>query len=63
MWWEKRASQLQMGKEVGTKSSLALLLLPSHPILTRALFDFCATTWDKADQADLGAARACSDLD
>lgn len=38
--WEKRAAWVQMEKEVGTNSSLALLLLLSDPILTRALFDF-----------------------
>lgn len=52
-----------MEKEAGTKSSLALLLLPSDAVPTRALFDFCATMWDKADEADLGAAGACSNLD
>lgn len=63
MRWEKRAAQLQMEKEAGTKSSLALLLLPSDAVPTRALFYFCATMWDKADEADLGAAGACSNLD
>lgn len=63
MRWERRAAQLQMGKEAGTKSSLALLLVPSDAVPMRALFDFCATIWDKADEADLGAAGACSNLD
>lgn len=49
---------------MSTKSSLARLLLPRHPILTRALFcAFCATAQDKTDQTDLGAASACSNLD
>lgn len=52
-----------MGKEAGTKSSLTLLLVPSDAVPMRALFDFCATIWDKADEADLGAAGACSNLD
>lgn len=59
----EKAARLQVGKGAGTKSSLALPLLPSDPMLMRAFFDSCATTWDGADQADLGAARACTHLD